>query len=51
MARNRGSDDRHDAEILKQAERFKQGDQATKDDAAAKIRAEVEQANEEHPPR
>lgn len=52
MAKPRGSDSRHDAEILKQAERFKQAkDQETKDDAAAKIREEVRQANEEHPPR
>ena len=50
MGRHRGSDSRHDAEILKQADRHKTGDKATKADAAAKIRAEVAKANDEHPP-
>lgn len=53
MARNaRGSDDRHDAAILANAEKYKQatarGDKAAADEAAAAIRHEVEQANEEH---
>jgi len=45
-----GSDDRHDKEILKQADRYKSGDAKTKADAAKRIREEVKQANKEHPP-
>ena len=50
MGNRRGSDARHDAEILRQADRYKTGDAKTKADAAAKIRAENDQANREHPP-